>query len=271
MGFFSWFRKVRASSPSTLNASHDHRHGSQKQPEDYEQVLAALALNLQKRQTRLSEIRLRERRSTLLFSLYALGLWVVYVSLWYMNMVPTLTHHPRSSAIERALEGAPVFIGPILCVVCVSMMAALRLTSFIRILFTRRIVQIWYTRIGDAEGARPSASASRLIAHVSQRSSSSCCGNSKERRLRKSRKRRITTRREPLSSATMTALVPRHPYADAFLRMSFKAPLLQHRKGHLSRNRQNWSHRRRLAQYPRICSNSCRVSALFSIGLGSWQ
>ncbi|KAJ3530117.1 hypothetical protein NM688_g7755 [Phlebia brevispora] len=103
------------------------------QPEDYEQVLASLALDIQKRQTRLSEIRLRERRSTLLFSLYALALWVAYVSLWYTDMVPTLSSHPRSSSFEKWLEGAPVYIGPIV------------------ILFIRRIAQIWYTRIGNAE------------------------------------------------------------------------------------------------------------------------
>ncbi|OBZ67734.1 Protein lunapark [Grifola frondosa] len=114
MGLFSrWFRK--------------------NQPEDYEELLATLALDIQKRQTRLSEIRLRERRSTLLFSVYALALWLAYTSLWYTNLLPKLTSHSRNSNFERTAEAVPVFVGPIV------------------ILFIRRIVQIWYTRIGDGE------------------------------------------------------------------------------------------------------------------------
>ncbi|KAL4246655.1 Endoplasmic reticulum junction formation protein lunapark [Abortiporus biennis] len=114
MGLFSgWFKK--------------------SQREDYEQVLASLASDIQKRQTRLSEIRLRERRSTLNFSLIAFSLWVAWVSLWYMDYLPNLSHHPRKSTFEKAVRGIPVFVGPII------------------ILFIRRIVQIWYHRIGDAE------------------------------------------------------------------------------------------------------------------------
>ncbi|KAH9888032.1 hypothetical protein C8Q73DRAFT_748380 [Cubamyces lactineus] len=114
MGLFSgWFKK--------------------NQPEDYEQALAALARDIQKRQTHLSEIRLRERRATLLFSVYALLLWIIYTSMWYKDFIPTLTAHSRNSQFERTVEAVPVFVGPIV------------------ILFIRRIVQIWYTRIGDAE------------------------------------------------------------------------------------------------------------------------
>ncbi|KAH9848709.1 hypothetical protein C2E23DRAFT_842239 [Lenzites betulinus] len=103
------------------------------QPVDYEQVLAALSADIQKRQTHLSEIRLRERRATLLFSVYAILLWLVYTSMWYKDFLPTLTSHRRNSQFERTAEAVPVFAGPIV------------------ILFIRRIVQIWYTRIGDAE------------------------------------------------------------------------------------------------------------------------
>ncbi|KAI0821859.1 hypothetical protein BC628DRAFT_1392556 [Trametes gibbosa] len=114
MGLFSgWFKK--------------------SQPVDYEQVLAALSTDIQKRQTHLSEIRLRERRATLLFSVYAILLWIVYTSMWYKDFLPTLTSHRRNSQFERTAEAVPVFVGPIV------------------ILFIRRIVQIWYTRIGDAE------------------------------------------------------------------------------------------------------------------------
>ncbi|CAL1698851.1 unnamed protein product [Somion occarium] len=114
MGFFSkWFSK--------------------SQPEDYEQVLESLASDIHKRQTHLSEIRLRERRSTLLFSIYAIALWGAYVSLWWKEWLPKLTTHSWGSQYERTARGIPVFLGPIV------------------ILFIRRIVQIWYTRIGNAE------------------------------------------------------------------------------------------------------------------------
>ena len=79
-------------------------------------MLALLALDIQKRQERLSEIRLRERRSTLLFSVYALALWVGYVSLWYTDYVPTLSNHARGSKYEKSIEAVPVFLGPIVYV-----------------------------------------------------------------------------------------------------------------------------------------------------------
>ncbi|KAI0365814.1 hypothetical protein BV20DRAFT_972730 [Pilatotrama ljubarskyi] len=103
------------------------------QPEDYEQALALLSRDIQKRQTHLNEIRLRERRTTLLFSVYAILLWIVYTTMWYKDYLPTLTTHQRNSQFEKTVEAVPVFVGPIV------------------ILFIRRIVQIWYTRIGDAE------------------------------------------------------------------------------------------------------------------------
>jgi len=106
-----------------------------KHEEDYETILAELASDVQKRQTLLSEIRLRERRSTLLVTLYTLAAWTAYVSLWYMNILPSfLDHrHGRSLAAEKAVKGIPVVIGPIV------------------ILFIRRVVQIWYKKKGDAE------------------------------------------------------------------------------------------------------------------------
>ncbi|KAK7453453.1 hypothetical protein VKT23_011725 [Stygiomarasmius scandens] len=105
---------------------------SKKKDEDYESILSALALDIQKRQVKLSEIRLRERRATLAATLYTLAAWVAYVMLWYMDIIPWLGIK-SSVKVERAVKGIPVIIGPIL------------------ILFIRRIVQIWYTRKGDAE------------------------------------------------------------------------------------------------------------------------
>jgi len=114
MGFFSrWFSKG--------------------EPDDYEQILASIELDIQERQTRLSEIRLRERRTTLKVTLYTLGFWVVYVSLWYAQFLPGFNRQRPDAAFEKFVKGVPVLIGPIL------------------ILFARRIAQIWYTRIGNAE------------------------------------------------------------------------------------------------------------------------
>ncbi|KAI0667257.1 hypothetical protein C8Q78DRAFT_982463 [Trametes maxima] len=114
MGIFSgWFKK--------------------NQSEDFEQALATLSRDIQRRQTRLSEIRLRERRATLVVSVYAVLLWGVYTSIWYKDFLPNLTAHARNSQVERTAEAVPVFVGPIV------------------ILFIRRIVQIWFTRKGDAE------------------------------------------------------------------------------------------------------------------------
>ncbi|OCB91913.1 hypothetical protein A7U60_g809 [Sanghuangporus baumii] len=99
MSIFDWFKK--------------------KEPEDYEQVLESLALDIQKRQARLSEIKLRERRTTLWITIYALTIWAAYVASWYVGW--------------RPLKAFPIFIGPIIAQ------------------FSRRISQMWYARIENAE------------------------------------------------------------------------------------------------------------------------
>ncbi|EJD44394.1 hypothetical protein AURDEDRAFT_27112, partial [Auricularia subglabra TFB-10046 SS5] len=63
--------------------------------------------------------------------LYASAAWGIYIALWYARLVPqAASKHP----LERVLAGAPVLTGPLV------------------ILFARRIMQAWYTRIGNAEG-----------------------------------------------------------------------------------------------------------------------
>jgi endoplasmic reticulum junction formation protein lunapark len=101
--------------------------------EDYETVLSTLANNIKKRQVQLSEIRLRERRATLLVTLYTLAAWVAYVSLWYTNLLPNIRGRGAKNSVGKFLGALPVLLGPIV------------------ILFIRRIVQIWYKRKGDAE------------------------------------------------------------------------------------------------------------------------
>ncbi|KAH9482111.1 Endoplasmic reticulum junction formation protein lunapark [Psilocybe cubensis] len=108
---------------------------SKKSEEDYETILSNLANEVQERQLKLSEIRLRERRSTLVVTLYTLAAWGAYVSLWYLNILPSITDgtYIRNASMERLVKILPVTIGPII------------------ILFIRRVVQIWYKRKGDAE------------------------------------------------------------------------------------------------------------------------
>ncbi|KAL0571303.1 hypothetical protein V5O48_010653 [Marasmius crinis-equi] len=106
------------------------RFFQKKDDDDYESVLSRLAMDIQKRQVKLSEIRLRERRATLLVTLYTLAAWAAYVGLWYTRILPGRN---SGGAAERAVRGVPVVLGPIV------------------ILFIRRIVQIWFTRKGDAE------------------------------------------------------------------------------------------------------------------------
>jgi len=105
----------------------------QKEPEDFGQVLAALALDIQKREMRLNEIRLRERRATLLVTLYTFAGWGAYLGLWYTQLLPQMSGHRPNSSMEKAVKGFPAILGPII------------------ILFTRRIVQLWYNRKGNAE------------------------------------------------------------------------------------------------------------------------
>ncbi|KAF9226962.1 hypothetical protein BS17DRAFT_776398 [Gyrodon lividus] len=94
--------------------------------EDYETILSGLAADVQKRQTRLAEIRLRERRTTLQFTLGTFFLWFAYVSLWYTRVLPSVWR-------ESGLGKAAIIIGPIL------------------ILFARRMMQIWYSWKGGRE------------------------------------------------------------------------------------------------------------------------
>jgi len=109
MPLFSWFSKK---SPA----------------EDYEQVLASLALSIQKRQTRLSELRLRERRATLFVTTWTFAAWAGYIALWWAGIIGVRGQMTRSVG-----WGLPVVVGPVI------------------ILFNRRVVQLWYMQKGNAE------------------------------------------------------------------------------------------------------------------------
>ncbi|KAJ7680039.1 hypothetical protein B0H17DRAFT_74222 [Mycena rosella] len=89
--------------------------------DDYESVLAALALDIAQRQSALAALRARERHASTLVTLYALAVWAAYLAVWYFGFVAGVR------GMERALRALPVVVGPIL------------------IFFIRRIVQIWYS------------------------------------------------------------------------------------------------------------------------------
>lgn len=90
----------------------------QRDPDDFEQVLTALAEDIQKRQTHLADIRLHERRITLMGTLYSFVAWAAYVGVWYLkpDMLPSVTGRGMESALEKGVKLVPVVLGPILCV-----------------------------------------------------------------------------------------------------------------------------------------------------------
>ena len=91
-------------------------HATQK-PENYEEILENLRFSIQSRKARLSEIRLRERRMTLLLTSYAFAAWALYLALWYTGWLPDVHgQHSTTPILRKAAFGAPVIIGPIVYV-----------------------------------------------------------------------------------------------------------------------------------------------------------
>lgn len=63
-------------------------HVKQKPELDYETLLQTLSQSIQDKQQHLSEIKLRERRSTLLVTLYLIAFWIIYAILWWVDYLP---------------------------------------------------------------------------------------------------------------------------------------------------------------------------------------
>ncbi|KAF9491583.1 hypothetical protein BDN71DRAFT_1398122, partial [Pleurotus eryngii] len=95
--------------------------------EDYETILSTLSRDIQSRQQKLADIRLRERRSTLWSTLYTAAAYLVYVCAWYF----------QAFSLPRGVALALVILGPFI------------------VLFIRRIVQLWYSRKEAHEGTYP--------------------------------------------------------------------------------------------------------------------
>jgi hypothetical protein len=186
-------------------------HHAQREPEDFEQVLSALANDIQSRQTKLADIRRRERSSTFLLTLYLFGFWVVYVAVWYGTPGALPTFGSQAGAgLDRALKGAPVVIGPVMFV-CWPFSLRSALTRRCSVLFMRRIVQLGYQRIGNAEGGLLPLDISTLAHYphpnLTQRSNCRRCTRSSATRSRNSRRRPTITRHATSSRALMS----RHP------------------------------------------------------------
>ncbi|KAK0561422.1 hypothetical protein OC844_003218 [Tilletia horrida] len=115
-----------------------------RQDTDYEVILAKLNSDIDKIQTRLTQIRARQRRAAITFTAYALGAWALYTLACYA--LGELTWEPLplddTDAVADSLWSArtlfvwfPILLSPLL------------------ILSTRRIFGWWYKRIENAEEA----------------------------------------------------------------------------------------------------------------------
>ncbi|EIW70260.1 hypothetical protein TREMEDRAFT_71568 [Tremella mesenterica DSM 1558] len=114
MGIFSWFSK--------------------SSPPDYETLLSRLATDINDAKQSLAEIRLRERRMSLLINAYGIGLWVLWSGLWWVRGLPLGLIGLRGDKGEGRLIGvAGMAAGPL----------------FIWLL--NRLLQLWFTRQRNAE------------------------------------------------------------------------------------------------------------------------
>jgi endoplasmic reticulum junction formation protein lunapark len=83
--------------------------------------------------------------------MYTFAGWGAYLGLWYAQLLPRMSKYRPNSEVEKAIKGFLAILGPIMYVIRVLFMHT-RPNRFSRILFTRRIVQLWFTRKGNVEG-----------------------------------------------------------------------------------------------------------------------
>ncbi|KAI9022302.1 hypothetical protein CLU79DRAFT_860637 [Phycomyces nitens] len=104
---------------------------SKTDPNDYEKILSELDDSIQKAQIRLSDIKIRERRTGVLLVIYSAILWLVYVAYCFFTL------HSHDSNYETvALTIAPVVVLPVV------------------LYYTRILVRWVYTRRQSNEEAR---------------------------------------------------------------------------------------------------------------------
>ncbi|CCF48256.1 hypothetical protein NDA11_004768 [Ustilago hordei] len=111
---------------------------------DYETVLSRLETEIQTVQSRLTQIRLRERRASVTLTLQAFLLWAIYTfACWFFGLLSLQRPHHLDvggGAGKKGWAGTRTYLvwTPVL-------------GSPVLIISTRRIVRWWYRRIGAAE------------------------------------------------------------------------------------------------------------------------
>ena len=78
-------------------------------------MLARLATEINDAKLHLSEVRLRERRYSLLLNAYGVGLWAIWFGLWWFQGIPWgLIGWYEGGSAARAAGVGGVVAGPIL-------------------------------------------------------------------------------------------------------------------------------------------------------------
>ncbi|KAK4049096.1 hypothetical protein OIO90_005566 [Microbotryomycetes sp. JL221] len=90
---------------------------------DYETILSRLEQDINKAESHLLQIKLRERRSNALFLTYGITVWLLYFGVWYLYL-----RHNQHSTGQLVVVTLPLIVGPVLLV------------------FTRRFVRSFYRR-----------------------------------------------------------------------------------------------------------------------------
>jgi hypothetical protein len=110
---------MRACSPDVIDwiprFSEGNTDTAQSSPPDYETLLARLSTEIDEVKTHLSQVRLKERRWSLLVNAYGITLWAVWVGLWYVRGLPLGLFRIDSQSLEyKAIGGGGIAAGPIL-------------------------------------------------------------------------------------------------------------------------------------------------------------
>lgn len=86
---------------------------SKKAPVDYDTVLSRLSSEIAEAKTNLSEIRLRQRRISLLVTVYGVLLWFAWVALWWIGGIPWRMVGVYDDGIAQLVELAIIVFGPV--------------------------------------------------------------------------------------------------------------------------------------------------------------
>jgi hypothetical protein len=107
-------RQKRRSPPSLYPVEHTLTCLNQPAPTDYETVLSRLSSDITEAKQHLSEIRLRQRRASLLLNLYGVILWLIWCGLWYFGKLPWgLVGLYADDMLAQGVGMAIVVLGPV--------------------------------------------------------------------------------------------------------------------------------------------------------------